>query len=58
MLSKAYDPKSVEAKWSGTWQKEKLFISKPQAEIEKIKVRCEDTSGKISRPTVILEELK
>ncbi len=32
MLSKAYDPKPVEAKWAETWQKERLFISKPSAE--------------------------
>ncbi len=31
MLSKAYEPKPVEAKWSETWQKERLFISKPSA---------------------------
>ncbi|MDA8243785.1 MAG: valine--tRNA ligase, partial [Elusimicrobia bacterium] len=32
MLSKAYDPKPVEAKWADAWQKERLFISKPSAE--------------------------
>jgi valyl-tRNA synthetase len=29
MLSKAYDPKPVEAKWADSWQKERLFISTP-----------------------------
>jgi len=32
MLSKVYDPKPVEAKWSEAWQKEKLFISEPSAD--------------------------
>jgi len=32
MLSKAYDPKPVEAKWAETWQEERLFISKPHPE--------------------------
>jgi valyl-tRNA synthetase len=32
MLSKAYDPKPVEAKWADAWQKERLFISKPTPE--------------------------
>ncbi|HNW45243.1 MAG TPA: valine--tRNA ligase [Elusimicrobiales bacterium] len=32
MLSKAYEPSPVEAKWAEAWQKDRLFISTPSAD--------------------------